>query len=196
MNKPKCIGITGGIGSGKSTIAKIFNILGIPVYNADDEAKRLMVDDPDITKAIIDTFGEKSYINGILNRQWLAKEVFGSQDATDKINKIVHPAVARHFEGWALKQSTPYILKEAALLFESGSYKQLDQTILVTAPLELRVQRIKQRDPQRSEKQIQAIIAKQMDVEQAKVIADHILQNDDKQLLIPQIVALHQTLCQ
>jgi dephospho-CoA kinase len=108
----------------------------------------------------------------------------------------VHPAVARHFEGWALKQSTPYILKEAALLFESGSYKQLDQTILVTAPLELRVQRIKQRDPQRSEKQIQAIIAKQMDVEQAKVIADHILQNDDKQLLIPQIVALHQTLCQ
>ena len=196
MNKPKRIGITGGIGSGKSTIAKIFSILGVPIYNADDEAKRLMVEDLAIAQELIRAFGEKSFLNGVLNRTWLAKEVFSNQAATDKINKIVHPAVASHFEEWALRQTTPYILKEAALLFESGSYKQLDRTILVTAPLQLRVQRIKLRDPQRSVTQIHAIIAKQMDLMQASQLADHILENDEQQLLIPQVVKLHKAFCQ
>src|SRR5690606_15419288 len=140
------IGITGGIGSGKSYVAKIFKALGVPFYDADKEAKALMNTNQDIKTALTDEFGSEVYdIRGRLNRSYLASQVFKDKERLDKLNAIVHPIVIQHGEDWALSQTFPYSLKEAALLFESGSYKKLDYTILVTAPTDIRIKRVMQR---------------------------------------------------
>ncbi|WP_215225177.1 dephospho-CoA kinase [Echinicola shivajiensis] len=197
MNKPKplLVGITGGIGAGKSTSAKIFNILGIPVYSADDRAKWLMANDKNLIAAISKSFGESSYnADGSLNKAFLANEVFSDQEKTKTINGLVHPVVKNDFENWASKQSSPYVLKEAALLFESGSYKDLDKIINVSAPIKVRILRVLTRDPQRSEEQINAIIDRQLPDEQKNKLSDFTIKNVDNKMLIPQVLKIHQSL--
>ncbi|SMD41780.1 dephospho-CoA kinase [Aquiflexum balticum DSM 16537] len=193
--KKMLIGITGGIGSGKSTVAKIFNILGIPVYSADDRAKWLMANDPDLKGQIISNFGEESYIeDGSLNRSYLASRVFNDEEKVSMINSLVHPAVKKDFEKWVPKQNSPYVLKEAALLFETGSYQDLDKIINVSAPLKIRINRIMLRDPQRSENQINDIINKQLPDEEKNLKADFVIKNSDNRLLIPQVMQIHNEL--
>ncbi|QIH37430.1 dephospho-CoA kinase [Flavobacterium sp. Sr18] len=142
----KIIGLTGGIGSGKTTIAKYFKSFGIPVYIADDEAREIM-QSPEIINAIKNTFGEDIFENRILNREKLAKIVFNDPEKLKKLNSIVHPAVKKHFELWLIENKTfPYIIYEAAILFESGRYKDCDIIVTVTAPIETRLQRVLERD--------------------------------------------------
>ncbi|RZS94904.1 dephospho-CoA kinase [Cecembia calidifontis] len=193
--RPYLVGITGGIGSGKSTVAKIFAILGIPIYYADDRAKWLMSHDSELKKAIIEKFGRESYSeSGELNRSYLAAHVFADDDKVKTINSLVHPAVKRDFESWAAAQNSPYVLKEAALLFETGSYQELDKVINVSAPLKIRINRILLRDPHRDEKQINDIINKQLPDEEKNSKADYVIKNADNKLLIPQVLAIHQEL--
>ncbi len=188
------IGITGGIGSGKSTVARIFSLLGVPVYNADERAKWLMVHDENLISNIITQFGQDSYIDGQLNRQYLAEKVFKDELLVEKLNTLVHPAVASDFADWSSNYSSGYVLKEAALLFETGSYNELDATILVVSPLEIRVKRIEERDPQRSREQIENIISRQIAIDEALSLADYVIDNDDSKLLIPQVLGLHRIL--
>lgn len=140
------IGLTGGIGSGKTTIANYFHSLGIPIYIADDEARKLM-QSPQILEAIKNTFGTSVFENEVLNREKLAKIVFNEPEKLEKLNGIVHPAVKNHFKDWLNQNKTiPFIIYEAAILFESGSYKNCDFIITVTAPVETRIQRVLDRD--------------------------------------------------
>ena len=142
----KIIGLTGGIGSGKTTIAKYFKSFGIPVFIADDEARKIM-QSPEIINAVKNTFGEDIFENRILNREKLAKIVFNDPEKLKKLNSIVHPAVKKHFELWLIENKTfPYIIYEAAILFESGRYKDCDIIVTVTAPIETRLQRVLERD--------------------------------------------------
>ncbi|PKQ68583.1 dephospho-CoA kinase [Raineya orbicola] len=198
MIKPLQIGITGGIGSGKSTVARIFQVLGIPVYDADSRAKAVMIQNDSLKKAIITNFGENAYLaDGSLNRRFLAEQVFSDGEKTKLINSLVHPAVAQDYEQWlAHQQSTPYVIREAALMIESGAYRSLDKLIVVTAPEELRLQRIRTRDPQRSEAEIRGIIAKQMPEDEKLKFADFIIYNDEKHSLIEQVWALHKNFLQ
>ena len=142
----KIIGLTGGIGSGKTTIANYIVSLGIPVYNADDEAKKIM-QLPEIIQFLKEQFGEEIFENNILNREKLSKIVFNNPDKLHQLNKIVHPVVKKHFDNWVSEHKKfPLIVKEAAILFESGSYKYCDSIITVTSPMETRIQRVMQRD--------------------------------------------------
>jgi len=186
------IGITGGIGSGKSYVARIFKALGVPFYDADREAKELMNSSSVIREALTQEFGTEVYNQeGDLNRSYLASRVFRDQDKLDKLNAIVHPIVIQHGEDWALSQTFPYTLKEAALLFESGSYKKLDYTILVTAPLEIRITRVMQRDAITREEVLNRV-DKQMPDEEKLKLADFTVLNDGVDELLPQILPLHQ----
>jgi len=185
------IGITGGIGAGKSIVCRIFKTLGIPVYDADLEAKLLMVKDENVKKALIDIFGPETYLNnGDVNRAFLSNQVFKDQKKLDELNAVVHPAVIQHGIDWANNQTGPYSLKEAALLFESGSYFNLDKVILVTAPENIRIQRVVQRDGV-SKQQVQDRISKQMPEEQKLQMADIVIVNDGIRPLIPQVYDLH-----
>lgn len=193
--KPKLVGITGGIGSGKSTVAKIFEILGIPVYYADDRAKSLMNHDSELKKQIIQEFGEESYTSdGDINRKYLASTVFSDPEKVKKINSLVHPAVGRDFETWASIQSTSYVLKEAALIFETGGEKKLDAVINVSSPLKIRVNRVLMRDPHRSLEQINQIIDQQIPDEDKNERADFVIKNTENKMLIPQVLEIHQKL--
>lgn len=189
------VGITGGIGSGKSTVAKIFSILGIPIYSADDRAKWLMGNDELLKTQIKDSFGDKAYqADGSIDRSFLAKTVFPDAEKVKKINSLVHPAVGRDFSDWAAKQTTPYVLKEAALIFESGSNQSLDYVINVSSPLKVRISRILMRDPFRSEEQVNQIINQQLPDEQKNELADFVIKNTDNKLLIPQVLKIHKQL--
>ena len=194
MNNPLRVGLTGGIGTGKSTVAQIFRLLGVPIYDADFMAKKLMVEDDNLITSIKAEFGDDAYLGGKLNRQFLAEKVFVNEHLLEKLNSLVHPAVARDFSNWAKHFSEKYILKEAALLFETGSYHDLDYLILVQSPLELRIQRIEERDPQRSSAQISGIIERQMPVDEAISLADYIIHNDESHMLIPQVLLLQKEL--
>lgn len=186
------IGVTGGMGSGKTTVCKVFEILGIPVFYADAVAKSIMYTDQVLRQDIIKSFGEKSYSErGDLNRSYLSAIVFNSKTELEKLNALVHPAVFRAFDLWVESQeSVPYVVKEAALLFESDSYKMCDQTVLVKSPLEIRIERIKLRDGITRE-EIESRMNRQFSDEVKEKLADHILINDERQLLIPQILGLH-----
>ncbi|WP_299251584.1 dephospho-CoA kinase [uncultured Aquimarina sp.] len=142
----KVIGLTGGIGSGKSTVAKMFAKFGAPIYIADDEAKKLMNEDVGVKKQIIDLLGLNSYTEEGLNRSFIADKVFNNKELLEKLNAIVHPAVAAHFTKWKNDQKSVYVIKEAAILFENGGYKQCDYTVLVTAPEKTRIDRVLKRD--------------------------------------------------
>lgn len=188
------IGITGGIGSGKTTVCKVFETLGVPVFYADVVAKEVMTQDPLLVKAVKEAFGIKSYMeSGDLNRQYIANIVFNDTNALNKLNALVHPAVFRAFDHWVgtLDLDPPYILKEAALLFESGSYKMCDQNVLVTSPLDTKLRRVMFRDGSTAE-QVKARMDKQFSDEQKLTLSDHVILNDDKQSLILQIMDLHQ----
>lgn len=188
------VGITGGIGSGKSFVSKIFKTLGVPFYDADKEAKRLMNTHPHIREGLMQAFGPQVYdAQGMLNRKWLSEQVFNDSDKLQQLNGIVHPIVIQDAVDWSLRQTFPYSLKEAALLYESGSYKTLDFTILVVAPQELRIARVMARDGV-SREDVLARMHKQMTDEEKKKYASFTIVNDGKQPLIPQIYTIHQQL--
>lgn len=184
------VGIAGGIGSGKTIVCDIFKVLGVPIYNADLEAKLIMNKSDQVRKAIIAAFGDQTYHNGILNREFLAAQVFNDADQLAKLNAIVHPAVIQAAEDWADAQTAPYSLKEASILFESGSYKKLDYTILVTAPVEIRIARVMARD-QVTREQVLARMNNQLPDEEKAKLADFVIINDGIEALIPQVMALH-----
>lgn len=192
---PLLVGITGGIGAGKSTAARIFHLFSIPIYSADDRAKWLMAHDADLKNRIIQAFGKNSYTEeGVLNRVFVAQEIFSNQENTKIMNGLVHPAVKVDFMDWASHQSSPYVLKEAALLFESGSFQDLDKIIHVSSPLNLRISRVLMRDPQRTREQVNAIINRQFTDEKKNSMADFIIKNTENQLIIPQVLEIHAKL--
>lgn len=193
MNRPFVIGITGGIGSGKSTVCQIFEQLGVPVYYADDRGKLLMHQDLNLKKQVVAEFGDESYFsNGALNRTYLAGRVFNDPIELEKLNKLVHPAVAKDFVKWAESQKTPFVLKEAALLIENDSYKQLDRLVCVMASEKVRTERVLLRDSQRSAQQVADIMSRQVDDKARKAAADFLIDNSGEKLLIPQVIKLYQ----
>jgi dephospho-CoA kinase len=196
MHKPIQIGITGGIGSGKSLVCRIFHVVGVPVYDADSRAKKLMTTDGILIDQIKKEFGTLSYDEkGALNRELLSNTVFNNPDKLAKLNSLVHPRVAVDYNKWMLEQSgAKYCLKEAALLFEAGSYQSLDKIIVVTAPDELRIKRVLQRDPQRSRAEVEKIIKNQMPQEEKILKSDFVIKNDESELVVPQVLKLHEWL--
>ncbi len=186
------IGITGGIGSGKTTVCKIYEVLGIPVFYADAAAKELMYTDLLLRENIIKDFGDQSYSQeGQLNRKYLSSIVFNDEQQLKKLNALVHPAVFSFFDTWVSEHiSAPYIIKEAALLFESGSHKMCDQTVLVRSPEALRISRIIKRD-EISFEEVRLRMKRQFTDEMKEKLADHVIMNDEESLLIPQVLALH-----
>jgi len=185
------IGLTGGIGSGKSTVARIFNVLGIPVYSSDDASKRLMNEDEELKKNIIKAFGKDTYSNGKLNRKYLATRAFIDPDKIELLNSLVHPVTIKDAIAWMEKQKAPYIIKEAALIFESGSNQYLDYVIGVKCPLSLRIERTMERNNV-SEEEVKARMKLQMDEDKKMNLCDFIIVNDEKQMLIPQVLSLHK----
>lgn len=186
------IGVTGGIGSGKSTVCSIFKELGIPVYSADDAAKRLMVEDPELTQQIRRLFGDDAYLSdGSLNRKHIADLAFTDASLLTQLNQAVHPAVFRDFHHWSDTQKSPYVIKEAALMFESGSFRDLDFVVTVSAPRVLRLKRTMQRDGA-TKAQVEARMKKQWTENMRKSAADFIIKNDEEHPLIPQVMELHQ----
>ena len=172
------VGLTGGIGSGKSTIAKAFAALGIAVFNSDEQAKALIATDAQVKERIIAAFGEEAYQNGEYNRAYIAQIVFNNSEKLAILNGIVHPALAEYFKQWAKAQTSPYVLKEAAILFESGSYKDCDYIITVTAPEEVRIARVMARD-HCTEAQVRARMAQQWSDAQRIALSNAVIENID-----------------
>ena len=185
------IGITGGIGSGKSTVSNIFKVLGIPVFDADSAAKQLMQNDESLKENLQKEFGNDVYINGQLNRKYLAEIVFKDTYKLEKLNAIVHPIAIEAGLQWAAKQTTAYIVKEAALLFEAGSGFNLDYIIGVFAPQSLRIKRVMDRDAI-SKEEVAARMDKQIDETIKMKLCDFVIVNDEQQMVIPQVLQLHE----
>ena len=194
MGKPLQIGITGGIGAGKSLVCRIFQSLGVPIYDADSHAKNLMTTDGILVDQIKKEFGTLSYDErGGLNRKYLSGTVFNDETKLSKLNSLVHPRVALDYDRWlAEHKASPYVIKEAALLFESGSSALLDKIVVVTAPEKMRVQRVLKRDPQRTEQDVINIIRNQMTEEEKLKRADAVIQNNETELVVPQVLKLHR----
>jgi len=186
------IGITGGIGSGKSTVCAIFQILGIPVFNADIEARKLY-DEPKVKEAIMLAFGDIMYPQGVFDKKAMADLVFQSADKLKQLNELLHPLVQIQFDTWLQQQQAAYVIKEAALLIEAGSYQQLDELILVTCPMNKRIERVMKRD-RVTEEEVIARINNQLSEEDKHVFCQYEIINDDRQLLIPQVLQLHHQL--
>jgi dephospho-CoA kinase len=187
------IGLTGGIGSGKSTIAKIFEVLGIPVYYADAEAKRIMNEDPQLKADIVKHFGQQAYIDNQLNRPYLSSMVFNNKEKLSLLNSLVHPATIRDSKEWINKQTAPYAIKEAALVFESGTQEFLDYIIGVSAPAHLRIHRAMQRDGLSREEVVQRM-SKQIEEVIKMHLCDFVIYNDEIKPVIPQVLELHKKL--
>jgi len=194
MRIPIQIGITGGIGSGKTLVSKIFAVLGVPVYDADSRAKNIMTTDGILIEQIKKEFGSLSYdARGMLNREYLSATVFGKQDKLKQLNALVHPRVAIDYEKWVTEQgASNYVLKEAALLFESGSYKMMDKIILVSAPKEIRMKRVLARDSHRTKEDVEKIILNQLSESEKEANANFIIRNNESELIVPQILDLHK----
>ncbi len=184
------IGVTGGIGSGKSIVSSIFKVLGIPVFDADAQAKNIMQTDDELKAAVIDLFGDASYHQGQLNRKYIAEIVFKDPAQLEKLNALVHPATIRAGEEWAAKQKSPYTIKEAALFFESGSAEGMDYIIGVYAPQHIRINRVMQRDGV-SREEVLDRMKRQIQEEVKMRLCDFVIVNDDQRLLIPQVLQLH-----
>lgn len=189
------IGLTGGIGSGKTTVAQIFEVLCIPVYYADDAAKKLMNEDENLKRQIIHHFGIDSYTNGIINRTFLAEAVFSDSKNTALINSIIHPATIADADNWMNKQTAPYAIKEAALIFEADADKMLDLVIGVYAREELRIKRVMDRN-NISLEAVKLRIKNQMDEEVKMSLCDTVILNEEENLLIPQVVEFHKNILQ
>lgn len=198
MFKPLQIGITGGIGAGKSTVCKIFSVLGIPTYDADSRAKAVMTTDGILVEGIKKEFGTLSFkSSGELNREYLATEVFNNEQKLKKLNALVHPRVEVDYRNWLKEQiGAPYVLKEAALLIETGSYKALDYLLLITAPEEVRIGRVLERDKHRNRAQVKEIIKNQLDETEKLTVANFIINNDGKHSLLEQVLKLHEQFLQ
>jgi dephospho-CoA kinase len=194
MNHPLQVGITGGIGSGKSVVCRIFRCLGIPTYDADSRAKIVMTTDGILVEQIKKEFGTLSYLpDGNLNRAYLSREVFGNSERLRTLNGLVHPRVAQDYADWVgMHGNFPYLIREAALLFEAGVAPLLGQAIVVVAPEPLRIRRVQARDPHRTVEEIRKIISNQLPDEEKMKRANHILLNDDQHMLIPQVLELHR----
>ena len=189
----KKIGITGGIGSGKTYVASVFQSLGIPIFNADIQAKKLMTFSRKLIKLVKEEFGNDIYKDSDLNKEKLASIVFSDSDKLQKLNSLVHPIVKEEFNNWCKKQTSLYVIKEAAILFESNSHIGLDAVICVSAPLELRIERLLNRDDC-SEKEIKKRIENQISQEEKQKLSDYIIVNDEKELLLPKIIKIHKEL--
>ena len=188
------IGLTGGIGSGKTTIATILKILGIPVYNADERGRWLTQEDENIKEGYKQLFGDGIYTVDGLNRKEVANQVFKDPKLLKRVNQLVHPVVNNDFKLWCeVHKEARLKVKEAAILFESGASKFLDASVLVYAPERIRIQRVMQRDGV-DEESVRRRMKHQMDDEEKKKMADHIIYNDETKMLLPQIVALHNTI--
>lgn len=195
IGKPLIVGVTGGIGSGKTTVCKIFETLGAKTYYADDRAKWLMENDNGLIKDIKALFGDDAYYSGNLDRKYIASKAFQDDSVLEQLNSLVHPVVGRDVEEWISEnKEAKLLLKEAALLFETGSYKSLDKTILVIAPEETRIQRVVSRDDHRSEQDVKNIMANQMKDEEKKPLADYIIANDGDQSVIKQVMKIYDKL--
>lgn len=189
--KPHLIGITGGIGSGKSTVSQIISHLGYKVYNSDVRAHEIINDNKLVKEKLIKSFGLDIYENSSLNKEYVSKLIFNNESAKIKINSIVHPEVIEDFKNWVKVNNKEKILfKESALLFESGSYQELDKVIYVYCDKKIRIERIIKRDRHRSINQIENIIKTQIGSENAKKLTDYILVNDQRRLLLPRLVKL------
>lgn len=196
-SEPLRVGITGGIGSGKTTVCRIFEALGVPVYDADYWAKWLIVHDLEVRTAIVGLFGAEAYLpDGAYNRPFVAAIVFENPEKLAALNAAVHPAVERHSRAWHEQQARagyPYTLKEAALMVESGSHRFLDALIVVTAPEEIRIRRVMERDGI-SEATVRARLRNQMPEAEKEALADFLIVNDGKHLIIPQVWVVHRSL--
>ena len=188
------IGLTGGIGCGKTTVARVFETLGIPVYYADAAAKRLMNEDPAIRSSLIENFGKASYTDsGTLNRSYLASLVFEDPEKREFLNQLIHPATIADANQWLAKQQAPYALREAALLFESGAAEGLDYVIGVSAPISVRIRRVMKRD-ELSEDDVKKRMATQLQDTIKLKLCDFVIINDERVGLLPQVLALHEKL--
>lgn len=180
------IGITGGIGAGKSTACKMLEHWGYPVYYSDDRGKYLMEFDSEVRREVQKLFGENAYLDGRLNRTLLADQIFSSPEKREQLNAIVHPAVKRDYENWLQERSEATTFKESALLFETGAFKELDATILITAPESVRIARVMQRDGV-SEEAVKNRINTQMPENEKQALADHIIVNTEPSELEEQL---------
>ncbi|MDX2000911.1 MAG: dephospho-CoA kinase [Chitinophagales bacterium] len=188
------VGITGGIGTGKTYVCRFFEKLGIPVYYADDRAKAIMNEDPELKEGIMQAFGKDTYKNGLLDRPFLASKVFNDKVALEKLNALVHPAVFRDTANWTAQHAhVPYTIKEAALLYESGSWQILDKIIVVSAPLETRLERVMARDGF-TEEDVKARMANQWSQEEKEKRADYVILNDGKHDVAAQVADIHRQL--
>ena len=189
------VGLTGGIGSGKSTVAQIFEVLGIPVFYADFEAKKIMNEDEELKKQIIKHLGDESYSDGNLNRSYIASLVFSDKERLNLLNSLTHPATMKAGDAWMNNQTTPYAIHEAALVFEANVNKRLDYVIGVYSPEPLRIKRVMERDNLTAE-EIRQRINQQMNEDEKMKLCDFVLVNDEQQLLMPQVLKLHEKLIQ
>ena len=187
------VGVTGGIGAGKSIVCGVFRLLGVPVYNADERARYLMTHDLNLISSIVEKFGSEAFnSDGQLNRTFIASVVFKNKEQLEILNGLVHPVVQRDFVSWSENyHHRKYIIKEAALLVESGSYKKLDYVVNVVAPEPLRVARVLQRDPHRSQLDVKHIISRQLSDSEKEKIAAFTIVNDEASLLLPQVIEIH-----
>jgi len=184
------VGITGGIGSGKSVVCQVFQTLGIPVFNADDAARYLMEHDTNLISAVKKLFGDNIYVNGKPDRERIASLVFNNDGLLQQLNALVHPATIQYGKDWMQQQTTPYVIKEAAIFFESGSYKEMDVMVGVYAPKEIRLERALKRSGV-SEAKILERMANQMNEEEKMSRCDYVITNDDKTAILPQVMELH-----
>ncbi len=191
----KIIGLTGGIGSGKSVVAKVFATLGIPVFNADEEAKHIMQNSPEIKAKLIEQFGPAIYNESGLQKEALAQLVFNDPFQLQLLNAIVHPVTIQAAKDWAAKQTSPYVIKEAALIFESGSSAGLFKVIGVTAPLSLRIHRVMQRDSITKE-QLEARMRNQISDTIKMRLCDYVIKNDNQEMVIPQVLEIDKMIRQ
>lgn len=187
------VGLTGGIGSGKSTVANMFRELGVPVYNSDVEAKNLMNFSAKIKKEIEGLLGEQSYLNGELNRDYVAKKVFGDKGLLKALNGIVHPAVREHFLNWSKDQKTQYVVQEAAIIFENGNREFYDKIVLVTAPIPTRISRVMHRDGS-TEAQVEQRIKNQLPDSEKEKYSDFVIANIELEKTQLEVMRIHQEL--
>jgi dephospho-CoA kinase len=180
------IGITGGIGSGKSTVSKILQTMGYPVFNSDDQARKILFQSKDLHDKLKENFGEEIIVNGIPDKVSLAKIVFSSKEKLKMLNELIHPLVRISFDEWILKQKSKIVIKEAAILIESGAYKECDKIIVVKSPEELRIKRVMKRDSV-TEEEVKRRMKNQLPSNELMKFADFVIENDESHALLPQI---------
>jgi len=184
------LGVTGGIGSGKTSVCRVFDALGVPVFSADREAREIMENDNGIIRRINSIAGKNLYINGGLDRMELAAIIFNDNILLEKVNSLIHPVIFDHFRKWVLEQTAPYVIMEAAILFESGASKFVDKVATVVAPIEQRVERVVQRN-KLSREQVMERMRNQMDDEARIKLSDYIIYNSENDMIIPSILNIH-----